>query len=391
VESSDVAELALIWGMDTSAHLHLLWLPERSIKAALPVGWTETEDRKGDVFYHELASGFTTYMHPNDTKYRDILLEFRAQLEPLNSQGGHAPPAMNPEVLELERLRLREAAAAIERQARQLRKDREGLSKDLMRATLSVEQQDEFKVKEWEAKKAEEVRLEIARLRDDETLHLQQAKEKMLVDVREQMVKTERDKIRAELLQEEKHALAVERLKLRQRIIKEETAAVRKRLEEEETENVSAMREQIRGELQKAITREEEVRLAEEAEEDALRNGKYVKTQKEKQDDARMLQVQAAKKHQQSLDAQRRQEIVEYAQYLGMDPVVDEHLLWIAEMALTAPLPVGWSEHQDSAANVFFYNKATGASTYEHPLDDSFKSYYTKIKGGGGGGPKNLN
>ena len=27
-----------------------------------------------------------------------------------------------------------------------------------------------------------------------------------------------------------------------------------------------------------------------------------------------------------------QQEIEEYAQYLGMDPVEDEHLLWIAEM-----------------------------------------------------------
>jgi hypothetical protein len=25
--------------------------------------------------------------------------------------------------------------------------------------------------------------------------------------------------------------------------------------------------------------------------------------------------------------------------------------------ALTAPLPVGWSEHQDTAGNVFFFNK----------------------------------
>jgi hypothetical protein len=47
-----------------------------------------------------------------------------------------------------------------------------------------------------------------------------QAKQKMLVEVREHLVKTERDDIRAKLLNEEKQALAVERLKLRQRIIK---------------------------------------------------------------------------------------------------------------------------------------------------------------------------
>ena len=52
-----------------------------------------------------------------------------------------------------------------------------------------------------------------------------------------------------------------------------------------------------------------------------------------------------------------------------------------ARMCTSArPLPEGWSEHQDSSGNVFFFNTATGASTYEHPLDASFKSYYAKLK-----------
>lgn len=381
VEPADVAELALIWGMDMTRQVHLLWIPERSLRAALPIGWTEATDRKGQIFYVETASGHATYRHPNDTRYRDMLLEIRSQIDSSANDGKTAAPVINPELLEMERLRLREAAAAIERQARQLRKEKAALSKDMLRATLSVEQQDEHKVKEWEAKKQQDVQNEIARLRDDEAVQLQQAKEKMLVEVREQMVQAERQKIREELLAEEKQALAVERLKLRQRIIKEETAAVRKRLEEEEEEGVDAMRQQIRDELRKDIKAEEEARLAEEAEEDAMRKGQYIKSQKEKQQDARKVQVEAARKHQESLDAQRRQEVEEYAQYLGMDPVGDAHLLWIAEMALTAPLPVGWTEHQDSAGNVFFYNKATGASTYEHPLDASFKSYYAKLKG----------
>jgi len=360
--------------------VHLLWLPERSLRSALPVGWEQCTDRKGEMFYHETASGFSTYMHPNDTKYHDMLLEIRSQLEPTDASGHTPAPTMNPEILEIERLRLREAAAAIERQAQQLRRERDALSKEKLRTTLSVEQQDEHRVQEWEDKKEEEIRAELARLREDETLQLQKAKEKMLVDLRDHLVKTERDSIRAELLAEEKQALAVERLKLRQRIIKEETSAIRKRLEEEEVSSVNAMREQIRDELRNSIKKEEEERLAREAEEDAIRKGKYIKTPQEKQQDARMAQVQAAKKHQESLDSQRRQEVEEYAKYLGMDPAADQHLLWIAEMALTAPLPVGWSEHQDSAGNVFFFNTATGTSTYEHPLDASFKSYYSKIK-----------
>ena len=50
-------------------------------------------------------------------------------------------------------------------------------------ASLSRQQLDEHKLREWEAKKEEELRLEIARLRDEEVLQLQKAKEKMLVEV----------------------------------------------------------------------------------------------------------------------------------------------------------------------------------------------------------------
>ena len=50
-------------------------------------------------------------------------------------------------------------------------------------ASHSLSQLDEHKLREWEAKKEEELRLEIARLRDEEVLQLQKAKEKMLVEV----------------------------------------------------------------------------------------------------------------------------------------------------------------------------------------------------------------
>ena len=45
-------------------------------------------------------------------------------------------------------------------------------------------------------------------------------------------------------------------------------------------------------------------------------------------------------------DEPTHEEIVEYAVYLGMDPTADVDLLYIAEWALTAPLPDGWTEHR---------------------------------------------
>ncbi|QDZ19202.1 hypothetical protein A3770_02p17200 [Chloropicon primus] len=75
-----------------------------------------------------------------------------------------------------------------------------------------------------------------------------------------------------------------------------------------------------------------------------------------------------------------QEEINEYAVYLGMDPVADKDLLYIAEWALSAPLPEGWTEHVDTSGNEFYFNSMTGVSTYEHPLDGQFREYYRQMK-----------
>lgn len=49
------------------------------------------------------------------------------------------------------------------------------------------------------------------------------------------------------------------------------------------------------------------------------------------------------------------QEIADYAKYLGLDPVGDLDLFWIAEAALCAPLPKGWGEYTDANGNVYFH------------------------------------
>ena len=78
--------------------------------------------------------------------------------------------------------------------------------------------------------------------------------------------------------------------------------------------------------------------------------------------------------------APTQEEINEYAVYLGMDPAADKDLLYIAEWALSAPLPEGWTEHVDTSGNEFYFNSMTGVSTYEHPLDGQFREYYRQMK-----------
>jgi hypothetical protein len=65
-------------------------------------------------------------------------------------------------------------------------------------------------------------------------------------------------------------------------------------------------------------------------------------------------------------------EVAEYAEYLGMRPGEDGALLWIAEFALTAPLPEGWQVLEDHLGREFFINKKLGASQYSHPHDSDY-------------------
>eukprot|EP00878_Enallax_costatus_P016571 GHUV01017387.1.p1 GENE.GHUV01017387.1~~GHUV01017387.1.p1 ORF type:complete len:508 (+),score=196.39 GHUV01017387.1:301-1824(+) len=79
-------------------------------------------------------------------------------------------------------------------------------------------------------------------------------------------------------------------------------------------------------------------------------------------------------------DVPSAEEVAEYATYLGIDPIEDADLLYIAEWALTAPCPDGWIIHLDKEGNEFFYNGDTQASTYEHPMDEHYRRIYQEKK-----------
>eukprot|EP00929_Paragymnodinium_shiwhaense_P078027 TRINITY_DN4034_c0_g1_i1.p1 TRINITY_DN4034_c0_g1~~TRINITY_DN4034_c0_g1_i1.p1 ORF type:complete len:532 (-),score=137.19 TRINITY_DN4034_c0_g1_i1:15-1610(-) len=72
-------------------------------------------------------------------------------------------------------------------------------------------------------------------------------------------------------------------------------------------------------------------------------------------------------------------ELIAYARYLGIDPVADHDLLWIATEALEAPLPSEWTEHFDSNDRVFYYNATTKVSSWTHPLEHEYRDTYDTI------------
>ena len=73
-------------------------------------------------------------------------------------------------------------------------------------------------------------------------------------------------------------------------------------------------------------------------------------------------------------------EIAEYARYLGMNPVVDATLLWIAEEALCSPLPEDWEEAVRSDGTAYYFNRKERKSTSKHPLEDFYRSLYSEMK-----------
>ncbi|CAG9465411.1 unnamed protein product [Pedinophyceae sp. YPF-701] len=80
--------------------------------------------------------------------------------------------------------------------------------------------------------------------------------------------------------------------------------------------------------------------------------------------------------------APRPDTVADYARtVLGMaDPEAERDLLYIAEWALAAPLPAGWTSHADQDGNEYYHDASTGVSTYTHPLDGEFRAFYEKCR-----------
>ena len=73
------------------------------------------------------------------------------------------------------------------------------------------------------------------------------------------------------------------------------------------------------------------------------------------------------------LDEPSKDEVEEYAAWLGMDLPEDNDLLWIAKEGLRAPLPKPWQPCHTEDNEMFYFNVETGESTWDHPCDARYK------------------
>jgi centrosomal protein CEP164 len=78
--------------------------------------------------------------------------------------------------------------------------------------------------------------------------------------------------------------------------------------------------------------------------------------------------------------ALNNQSIINRAIEIGMDPLKDQKLFWIAEQSLKAKLPEEWIECQTDEGQVYFYNLRNEDSTWEHPSLDHYRGLYEKVK-----------
>ena len=75
-----------------------------------------------------------------------------------------------------------------------------------------------------------------------------------------------------------------------------------------------------------------------------------------------------------------REAILAHAEFLGIDPVEDEEFLYIAEEALTAPLPEGWEQGFAEDGTPYHFNPTTKESLWEHPLDEHYRNMFRDLK-----------
>ncbi|CAK4068510.1 unnamed protein product [Aphanomyces euteiches] len=74
-------------------------------------------------------------------------------------------------------------------------------------------------------------------------------------------------------------------------------------------------------------------------------------------------------------------EVLEYAKWLGMDLEAERDLFWIAREGLKAPLPENWKPCKTTdTGEIYYFNFATGASTWDHPCDEYYRKLYDDHK-----------
>jgi centromeric protein E len=87
-------------------------------------------------------------------------------------------------------------------------------------------------------------------------------------------------------------------------------------------------------------------------------------------------------------DPPTSEEVQDMAEYLGLEDGDTAAVKRVARLAVSAPLPPGWTETLDEGGEPTFKNDATGSVQEEHPLDGYFIELVRRGRQGGGDAAK---
>ncbi|NXA56599.1 CE164 protein, partial [Nothocercus julius] len=76
----EIQDFAREIGIDPAQEPELMWLAREGIVAPLPPEWKPCQDITGDIYYFNFANGQSTWDHPCDDHYRELVIQEREKL-----------------------------------------------------------------------------------------------------------------------------------------------------------------------------------------------------------------------------------------------------------------------------------------------------------------------
>ncbi|GET90164.1 hypothetical protein, conserved [Leishmania tarentolae] len=74
------------------------------------------------------------------------------------------------------------------------------------------------------------------------------------------------------------------------------------------------------------------------------------------------------------------EEVLEFADWIGMKLPKDAEFLWLAREGLKTPLPKEWKPCSTNDGDIYYFNFKTGESSWDHPMDDIFRQRFEQEK-----------
>ncbi|KAM5226969.1 centrosomal protein of 164 kDa isoform 9-T9 [Hipposideros larvatus] len=75
------------------------------------------------------------------------------------------------------------------------------------------------------------------------------------------------------------------------------------------------------------------------------------------------------------------QEVLQFAREIGIDPVKEPELMWLAREGIVASLPEEWKPCQDITGEIYYFNFANGQSMWDHPCDEHYRNLVIQERG----------